>query len=40
MGKGSDMPMSVCSSNMGVRDIGTKFNFRDYPEEPTAEVTL
>lgn len=40
VGKGSDMPMSVCSSNMGVRDIGTKFNFRDYPEEPTAEVTL
>ena len=40
MGKGSDMPMSVCSSNMCVRDIGTKFNFRDYPEEPTAEVTL
>ena len=40
VGKGSDMPMSVCSSNMCVRDIGTKFNFRDYPEEPTAEVTL
>lgn len=40
VGSDSELPMSVCSDNMQVRDIGTKFNFRDYPEEPTAEVTL
>lgn len=40
VGKGSDLQLSVCSRNMAVRDIGTKFNFRDYTEEPTAEVTL
>lgn len=40
VGKKSAMPMSVYSDNISVRDIGTKFNFRDYPEEPTAEVTL
>ncbi len=40
VGKQSDLQFSVRSRNMAVRDIGTKFNFRDYPEEPTAEVTL
>ena len=40
VGRKSDLPMTVCSDNIRVRDIGTKFNFRDYPEEPMAEVTL
>lgn len=40
VGRKSGLPMSVYSDNISVRDIGTKFNFRDYPEEPTAEVTL
>ena len=40
VGKKSALQLTVSSRNMAVRDIGTKFNFRDYPEEPTAEVTL
>lgn len=40
VGHKSGLPLTVCSDNMTVRDIGTKFNFRDYPEETTAEVSL
>lgn len=40
VGHKSGLPLTVSSDNMTVRDIGTKFNFRDYPEETTAEVSL
>lgn len=40
VGHKSGLALTVCSDNITVRDIGTKFNFRDYPEESTAEVSL
>lgn len=33
-------PFTVSSSSLNVRVLGTKFNFRDYPEDLLAEVTL
>lgn len=33
-------PFNVSSSNLNVRVLGTKFNFRDYPDDSLAEVDL
>lgn len=34
------LPMVVCSNDLQVRVVGTKFNFRDYPEDLEAIVSL
>lgn len=34
------VPFYVHSKDMGVKVLGTKFNFCDYPDDPTATVTL
>lgn len=33
-------PFNVASTHLNVRVLGTKFDFRDYPEDSLAEVTL
>lgn len=38
--KNKDLPFSVKSGILQVNVLGTKFNFRDYPEDPEAEVPL
>ena len=38
--KNASLPFSVNSGNLKVTVLGTKFNFRDYPDEPEAEVAL
>lgn len=38
--KNKDLPFSVKSRILQVNVLGTKFNFRDYPEDPEAEVVL
>lgn len=38
--KNMNKPFHVESSSMRVNVIGTKFNFRDYPDEEQSEVTL
>ena len=38
--KNREMPFNVKSGNLNVRVLGTKFDFRDYPEDPTAMVSL
>lgn len=35
-----EIPFYVHSKDMGVKVLGTKFNFCDYPDDPTATVTL
>ena len=35
-----DLPLRVASSDLTVRAVGTRFNFRDYPEDLEAIVTL
>ena len=36
----AESPFRVCSGNLQVRVLGTKFNFRDYPEDRNAVVSL
>lgn len=36
----AEKPFYVISKNLKVRVLGTKFNFSDYPEDPTATVSL
>ena len=38
--KDSTHPFTVTSDNIIVKVLGTKFNFRDYPKDPTALVAL
>lgn len=38
--KDSTRPFTVTSDNVVVKVLGTKFNFRDYPKDPTALVAL
>ncbi len=38
--KNREMPFIVQSGNLMVRVTGTKFDFRDYPSDPTATVSL
>lgn len=38
--KNKDLPFSVKSGILQVNVLGTKFNFRDYPDDPEAEVVL
>lgn len=38
--KDKDKPFTVTSGNVVVKVLGTKFNFRDYPEDSTALVAL
>ena len=38
--KNREMPFDVKSGSLSVRVLGTKFDFRDYPEDPTAMVSL
>lgn len=38
--KNAQLPFSVSSDNMTVRVLGTKFNFRDYPNDSEVVVTL
>lgn len=38
--KDSTKPFTVVSDNVIVKVLGTKFNFRDYPKDPTAFVAL
>ena len=35
-----DLPFRVCTDNVHVRVLGTKFNVRDYPDDPEAVVSL
>ena len=36
----AEVPFRVCSESLQVRVLGTKFNFRDYPEDRSAVVSL
>jgi len=38
--KNREMPFDVKSGSLSVRVLGTKFDFRDYSEDPTAMVSL
>ena len=38
--KGLEIPFSVLTKSLSVAVTGTKFNFRDYPDEPKATVDL
>ena len=35
-----DLPFTVESKNLKVRDLGTKFNFKDYPDDERSVVSL
>lgn len=38
--KNEGLPFTISSDNLSVRVLGTKFNFRDYPEDTDASVAL
>lgn len=38
--KNKDIPFNVSTGSISVRVLGTKFDFRDYPADPTAMVSL
>lgn len=38
--KNKDLPFYIASEDLAIRVTGTQFNFRDYPEDPEAVVSL
>lgn len=40
VGKKSDLPFVVKTDGLTVKDVGTRFNLRDYSDEPFAEVSI
>ena len=40
MTKNKDLPFYIASEDLAIRVTGTQFNFRDYPEDPEAVVSL